>query len=121
MRQYSGVLDYYFETGTEGVMWSLMEDGKQGYDALVLLQPGDRLTIYNADGSVLFNDVIKIDDETGYMPYPGNPQYGQQAALGYWIHWIQEGWQPDNWAALFFRGEHFPDRPDRLRAELVRQ
>lgn len=49
-----GALDPFAETGTEGVIWSFCEYGKSGYDALVCLEDGDKLTVYKnvRDGAV---------------------------------------------------------------------
>lgn len=111
-----GVLDGYFETGTEGVIWSLLEDGKVSYDALYNLKDGDLLTVWEAaSGRQVFRGVIKYDWKIGYRPYPLNQKFGQQCALGFWVHGIQEGWDPDSWARLFFRQNGSPE----LRAEVV--
>jgi len=115
MNEFKGILYGWFETGTEGVVWTLTEDGKQGYEAMKELRTSDNLKVFAEDGSVLFDGVIDEDTETGYEPYPMNPEFGQPCALGYRVHWTQRGWQPDDWAALFMRG----DRPQ-LRAELRR-
>jgi hypothetical protein len=114
MKTYKGMLHNFFETGCEGMMWVLIQDNMKGYEALVDINEGDYLKIFNEDGSVIFDGVIKEDHEIGYAKYPLNPEYGQPAALGYWIHWTQSGWQPDDWARLFF---HSPP----LRAELTRK
>ena len=101
---YHGELEAYFETGTEGVMWSLVEDGKTGYDALVIIEPGDRLTVYGEDGRTpLFDGIVRPDHEIGYRPHFEGAGHGQPCALGLWIHWTQKGWQPDDWARLFAR------------------
>ena len=52
---YHGSLDPFFETGTEGVIWSLSEYAEKcGYDTLHCLQNGDRLTVYSSvsDGDI---------------------------------------------------------------------
>ena len=49
-----GVLEPYFETGTEGTVWSIFEDGKEGYDGLHMIEEGDHLTIYGENNEVLF-------------------------------------------------------------------
>ena len=113
--KYRGVVDWFAETGTEGAIWVLEEDGKTGYEALVLIEEGDRLKIFAEDGSVLFVGVIKPDYKIGWTEYPKNPGYGQPSALGYWIHWTQTGWKPDDWAKLFIR-----DNSNYLRAELYK-
>ena len=41
-----GALDAFAETGTEGVIWSVHEYGKAGYEGLHCLQDGDELTVY---------------------------------------------------------------------------
>jgi hypothetical protein len=116
MKIFKGVLDWWFETGTEGVVWILQEDGKTGYSGLVVIKPGDYLKVFRADGSVIFEGGITLDITTGLQASPYNPEYKQQAALGYWIHWIQQGWSPDDWARLFMPEEGKPH----LRAELTR-
>jgi|GEM_PF-5990356 len=100
-----GTLHDYFETGTEGVMWAVYEDGKTGYDGLHVLDAGHHLRVTDETGAVRFEGFIEPDLERGWMEYPGRPGegYGQPCALGMWVHWTQSGWEPDDWAALFVR------------------
>ena len=97
-----GVLEGFFETGTEGVIWIVYADGFSGYEGIRVIKEGDILTIFDYDQKVLFSDVIKIDRATGWKPYPLNPKDGQQLALGMWVHWIQSGFEPYAWATFFF-------------------
>jgi len=103
---YLGILEDYFETGTEGTLWTLTRDLEPGevdapYARLIMLHKGDEFTVFNSDGTERFTCVIEPDYQTGYEPYPRNPSLGQPCALGRWIHWTQKGWQPDDWARLF--------------------
>lgn len=112
-----GKLEGFFETGTEGVIWSVYEDGKQGYDGLHDLEDGDHLKVWeSASGRTVFDGRIKFDWKIGYEKFPLNPSCGQQAAMGFWVHGIQEGFMPDDWARLFFRLEGDPE----LRCELTK-
>ena len=113
MTTYKGILIDFFETGCEGLMWTLIQDNMKGWEAMLDLKEGDHLKVFDAAGSVLFDDVIKPDWKIGWKEYPLNPGHGQPCAQGYWIHWTQSGWQPDAWATLFL---HNPP----LRAELSR-
>lgn len=108
-----GVLEDFFETGTEGVVWSVHDDDDSGYEGLHAIQEGDHLTILDQLGRRLWSGVIRCDRESGWARYPANPEFGQPCALGYWIHWTQQGFKPDEWARFFIR----PSR-DRLRAVL---
>ncbi|MGE4313151.1 MAG: hypothetical protein AB7E85_02615 [Pseudobdellovibrionaceae bacterium] len=67
-----GALDPFFETGTEGVIWSVQEFGNYGYAGLHCLKDGDKLTVYSVvldgevewEGPVAFEDVmppLKVD------------------------------------------------------------
>jgi len=116
--KYLGTLFGWWETGTEGAIWALDEDGKTGYEAMQVIDEGDQLKIYDENGKVLFDGIIEPDKQIGWTEYPLNPGHGQPLALGFWIHWTQKGWQPDDWAALFLR-EEFGKTP--LRGELVKK
>ncbi len=97
-------------------MWVLeADDASVGYKGTIFIEKSDHLKVFNEKNEVVFDGEIVLDTKTGYMPYPRNPGYGQQAALGMWIHWIQKGWQPDDWARLFVRKKEEPP----LRAELT--
>ena len=98
-----GILDPYFETGTEGVCWSVYEDGKTGYEGLHQMGGGEHLRVIGPDGKIIFEGFIEPDPKKGWTEYPGRPGegLGQPVALGMWIHWTQAGWEPDAWAQLF--------------------
>jgi hypothetical protein len=105
METYHGVLEGYDETGTEGTHWVLIEDGYStgDRDAIRYLEEGDHLTIYAVDRAILFDEMIIKDTTTGLVQNPLNPLHKQQIARSFWVHWIQEGWEPDEWATLFLR------------------
>lgn len=113
---HEGTLEAWIETGTEGAVWVLVEDGPGGfYERMRPLEAGDRLTAWLADGRAVFDGLVRPDRRAGWQEYPLNPGHGQPAALGVWAHWTQRGWDPDLWASLFVL--HDP----RLRARLVKR
>ena len=112
-REIHGLLDGFFETGTEGVVWSVLNDDDRGYDALNIVEEGDHLAIFDQLGNKVWAGKIRCDRKAGWRRYPLNPKYGQPCALGYWVHWTQRGFKPDDWARYFIRPEY-----DRLRGVL---
>ena len=100
-----GVLLAYFETGLEGTMWAMQEEGVEGYDGLHFLEPGDQIEIFAPGGKLIFQGSIDPDREAGKRTRPFT-SYEQPSALGLWIHWTQRGWVPDDWATLFCSEEH---------------
>jgi hypothetical protein len=99
-----GTLEAFWETGTEGVLWSFHEDGKPGYDGLHVLEKGDLLRVFN-DASrqdVVFEGAIDLEYENRKRPFPYNPKYSQQEIFGYWIHGLQQDHDPEAWAKMFF-------------------
>jgi hypothetical protein len=101
-----GVLEDFFETGTEGIIWSVLNDDDRGYDALYPIEEGDHLTIQDQLGRKLWSGKIRCDYKTGWRRYPLNPKHGQPCALGHWIHWTQRGFKPDDWAQYFIRPQY---------------
>lgn len=104
MTTIKGKLDAFSETGTEGIIWSVYEDGKTGYDALHCLESGDHLTVLDPeDHSVtLWAGNIDLEYQRNRMSSPGNPQYQQQNINGYWVHGVQVDVMPEEWALWFF-------------------
>lgn len=96
----------WFETGTEGVMWSVYENGKQGYDGLNVIKTGDKLTIYDKGErgreTVLWEGVVELEFERRYRSYPMNPANGQQEVFGMWVHGFEKTLDPEVWAKYFF-------------------
>lgn len=102
----SGFLDPFFETGSEGVHWSLVNDDPSltGYAKLNVLQDGDYLFIEDGEGGIVWEGEVKLEYKRNYKPYPSNPVYGQQEVFGYWVHGFQESEEPETWATWFFEG-----------------
>ena len=102
-----GELIDFFETGTEGVIWTIDDERRHGREALETICEGDNLTIEDQLGVVLWKGVIRCDKKIGWQRYRMNPEYGQQTALGHWVHWIQEGFKADDWVRYFIRPAHY--------------
>ncbi len=100
----SGRLEPFSETGTEGVVWSVYEDGKSGYDGLHCLSDGDYLTVFDPKDSekVIWEGNIDLEWDRNRQQYPMNPKYSQQEIAGVWVHGIQRGVDPSEWGKWFF-------------------
>lgn len=95
-------LEAFFETGTEGIIWSICTED-QGYDGLFGLKDGDELIVYSSDKKVIiWKGIVQLEYERLYEPYPLNPQYGQQLICNRWVHGFQIGLEPHVWAKWFF-------------------
>ncbi len=101
----NGKLEAFFETGTEGVIWSVYDDDDNGYNSLHCLKDGDYLEVFNEVGSILWKGKINLEYKTRYRPYPLNPQYGQQEVLGYWVRGLQKDTDSEVWAKMFFEAK----------------
>ena len=98
----TGQLNAFFETGTEGVVWSIIMDGVPGYDGLFCLKQGDELLVYTQEKQVAWRGTIELEFKSRWRPYPLNPKHGQQEVGGMWVNGLQKNEDPDAWAKLFF-------------------
>ena len=95
-------LEPYFETGTEGVIWSVQIDNL-GYEGLYPLKNGDELIVYTKDRcAIVWKGIVHLEFERLYTHYPGNPQYGQQLIFNRYVHGFQSNLEPHVWANWFF-------------------
>jgi hypothetical protein len=127
MKEHEGTLFGFFETGCEGTIPALQEDGLEGYDGLRYIEPDDHLTIYK-DGEEIFSGIIKamvswemkdtkpiIDEKdffVGWVRYPGNPEHGQLCINSFWVHWLPTNVGLRLWYDVFFYN------PDKYRGKL---
>lgn len=97
-----GRLTAFVETGTEGVIWSMIMDGIPSYEGLFPLQNGDEILTYDAAGNISWRGVVDLDFDSRRTASPLNPQYQQQEVMGMWVHGLQRGTDAQAWAELFF-------------------
>lgn len=100
-----GTLEAFWETGSEGVIWIINEEGKKGYDGFNCIEEGDYLTIYSKKKKIVWEGLIECDRKTRYRKHPLNLDFGQQEVCGYWVHWLPAGVADlEKWARYFFKG-----------------
>jgi hypothetical protein len=99
-----GVLDDWFETGLEGTVWVIQENGLSGFDGLHIINKGDHLKITASTGETVFDGIIEPETAVG----DDGKRMGrhQPTSCGRWIHWFQRGFDPDVWGNFFFSGGH---------------
>lgn len=100
MEQFEGRFSDFFETGTEGSLWALERFGLSGYEALVLLQSGDEIEVYDPSGTAVYSGIIEPDHNGNRMARLSGRQ--QPTSNGRWVHWIQAGVDPGLWGSWFF-------------------
>jgi hypothetical protein len=108
MTTIKGMLEPFFETGTEGIIWSVIDEDDNGYESLHCLGRGDYLAIFDkADpANLVWYGNIDFEYERNKRPLPHNPGYSQQAVLGYWVHGLQKDVEPEQWGTWF--SEYYP-------------
>jgi hypothetical protein len=93
-RGIKGILEPFFETGTEGVIWSLQDekhigaDGSYSYDGLNGLENGDFLKVFNdaARKKVIWQGEIKLI-------FPPDLRYNRG---------VQDGVNKEAWTKMFW-------------------
>lgn len=95
-----GLLEPFFETGTEGIHWSIQDPGLPGYDGLTVLREGDALRVLDPAGGTLWEGNVAL--EWARNRERGAGGWEQQAVLGHWVHGLQRGLDPEIWARMFF-------------------
>ena len=88
-----GALEPFCETGTEGVVWSVHEYGKPGYEGLNCLEDGDRLTVYSSvrNGAVEWEGPVDFGPES--VTRVSRSDVLRQANHMKTEDWLQMSWQ----------------------------
>ena len=97
-----GTLMPYYETGMEGTLWSVHEDGKDGYDGLNPLQDGQLLTVFNdaARTEVLWQGVIDLERDPQKQDELLRAQK-YSTRLGPWGYGLPKNIHPYDWVNMF--------------------
>lgn len=110
-----GKLMPYYETGMEGTMWALHEDGQEGYDGLNKLENGQLLTVFNdaARTDILWQGVIdfEMDSDKQKQIFKAHKYH---AGLGGWRFGVQKDIHPYDWIEMFYSEK--PARIEPFRA-----
>jgi hypothetical protein len=115
MKEMKGVCFLHSETGTEGGLWAMQEDGfadKYGYwsyEGLRYLEEGDDFAVFAKHRNVLWHGIIHGGSKTGRIPRQvirngklvNHRAWKQQVVGGMWVHRVQKGMGPEAWGELF--------------------
>ena len=69
MKKLEGKLEFFYETGMDGIAGILNDCQKNGYDSLYFLEEGDFLRVYDEDNSVLWEGNIDKKMAEMYSEY----------------------------------------------------
>lgn len=85
------------DPASAGYVWSIVVD--DNFLEVVEIEEGDTLVVFRQDDSIAFEGLI--DPDTG--PFvPDGSDAEPLCVFGREIHWFQCGWNPNDWASLFF-------------------
>ena len=108
-----GKLMPYYETGMEGTLWSVHEDGKDGYDGLNPLENGMLLTVFNdaARTQVLWQGTIDFEKDRAQQEALLRAQK-YPPRLGPWGYGLPKNIHPYDWVNMFSQ-----EKPARITIE----
>jgi hypothetical protein len=91
--------------------WAIQINGTDGYTGLRVLENGDRLTVYTGWGAVLWQGVVDLEYQSGFIQYPGLPVgAGFQRIWDQTFTGCQRGVPLGQWAAMFMGPQAVPRR-----------
>lgn len=100
-----GTLIGFFESGSDGVLWSIYDNNSTGYESLNILKDGDYLFVEDGNKGIEWEGYIKLE-YIRFATLRGGANnmlpYFQQQVAGYWVHGLQDGVDPEVWARWFF-------------------
>ena len=114
MTEYNGIGDAWSETGTEGIVWSLVKDTKENdpswsYTNLVPLKNGDELTVFDKEAPTIVLWQGKLSFEKKSHLETNDYDFTGQAIFNMWAHGLQrtkKPWTTEAFHLFFFR--HYP-------------
>lgn len=128
MKEIKGITYLYYETGTEGAYYAVLDESKSDfYESLVLLEENDEIIIWNKNKTqIIYQGAIKKDRQKNLTQFswvekyrnnqvefrekfnrdfPSKEEielyYSQQASLGIWVHWLQADVDDKLWTQWF--------------------
>lgn len=118
MKTIKGKAYGYFETGTEGTIWSLQQDmplSKEGFmshEAFIYLKPRDLITLSIKD-RVIFSGYVEYAYSWSlpanmahyYKKYYEGSKHGQICLGGFWVHSLPLNVDLAHWYQAFFDNE----------------
>lgn len=102
-KTYIGELDAYCNFGTDGVLWALYDDNRNGPSSTHFIKSGDYLKVLDNKDTVVWEGTIQFEYQRRFRNYPTNPEYGQQEVFGFWVNGFEETLAPEVWGDWFFK------------------
>src|ERR1051325_11945050 len=90
-----GRLEPFFETGTEGIVWSVQDPWLPSYDGLWCLREGDHLRVLGK-----WEGIIDFDYERDVVESSGGGR--GQAVHGFWVNGLQRDVGSEQWVGKVF-------------------
>lgn len=110
-KEIKGVLCPYYETGLEGTLWCLKEDGVDGWDGLHPIEKGNILTVFNdhARSDIIWTDAVELElDRERQAAYLKACKYSP--SLGPWGYGLPTNIHPFDWVEMFSK-----EKPSQLK------
>jgi hypothetical protein len=99
-KEISGFLVPYFQTGTDRVLWGIVNLATSASGEVHCLQDNDYLTVYGTNGQIRWEGLIHFEYKRNNSPRRGF--WTRQVVMGYVVHGCQRNCEPEKWAEMFF-------------------
>lgn len=102
MSKIVGLLEAFTEPHTEGFVWSIIDNSKTGYDALVILKDGDYLFVEDGNGGIEWEGYVRLQHNTNLKPHSySNKGHSWQRVNQCTVHKLQNNIEANVWFEWF--------------------